>query len=415
MPATIELLTRRNGRTFARMPSAPRRPLDGVVVVSLEQAVAAPFASRQLADLGARVIKVERPGAGDFARAYDASVHGSSSYFVWLNRSKESLTLDFKQADGMAILEELLGGADVFLHNLGPGSVGRLGLDAATMSVKYPRLVQAVITGYGVDGTWADRKAYDLLVQSEVGLVSLTGSHDEVARVGISVADIAAGMYAYSGILTALLQRATTGVATSVEVSLFDALAEWMGNPLYYAMHTGLAPRRAGASHLTIAPYGPFTSGDGDIIVLSVQNAREWDAFCVEVMDRPDLAHHPSYTTNDQRVAHRAQLDAEISRRFASFTTDQLRALLDGAGIANARVSQITDLANHPALAGRDRWAEVAVPGGSMQALKPPAVLHGSAPVMGPVPAVGEHTDAILSALGRTPQQVAALRSAGVV
>jgi formyl-CoA transferase len=397
------------------MATAFRRPLDGVVVVSLEQAVAAPFASRQLADLGARVIKVERPGAGDFARAYDASVHGSSSYFVWLNRSKESLTLDVKQTDGMAILKELLGGADVFLHNLGPGAVGRLGLDAPSLSARYPRLVHATITGYGAEGAWGDRKAYDLLVQSEVGLVSLTGSQEEVARVGISVADIAAGMYAYSGILTALLQRATTGVVTSVEVSLFDALAEWMGNPLYYAMHTGSAPSRAGASHLTIAPYGPFTSGQGDVVVLSVQNAREWDAFCAEVMDNPDLARHPMYATNDQRVAHREELNAEIGRRFATFTTVELVALLDQAGVANARVNSITEVATHPALGGRDRWVEVAVPGGLMQALKPPVVLQGSSPVMGPVPAVGQHTNAILSALGRTPEQVADLRSAGVV
>lgn len=391
------------------------RPLDGVTVVSIEQAVAAPFASRQLADLGARVIKVERPGAGDFARAYDETVYGLSSYFVWLNRSKESLTLDFKQPEGREILHELLAGADVFLHNLGPGAVERLGLDAPSLASAYPRLVHATISGYGTSGPWADRKAYDLLVQSEVGLLSITGSQEEVARVGISVADIAAGMYAYSGILTALLQRATGGHAPSVEVSLFDALAEWMGSPMYYTMYGGNAPKRAGAQHLSIAPYGPFRSGDGDLVMLSVQHSREWEAFCSHVLQMPALATEEAFATNAARCTHRAELDAVINDRFSALTTDEVVRLLDDAGIANAQVSPIDRLVHHPALTDRDRWADIDAPGGPVRALKPPTVLGLVEPAMGPVPDVGQDTDAILTSLGRTPDQISGLRAAGII
>lgn len=390
-------------------------PLAGVTVVSMEQAVAAPFATRQLADLGARVIKIERPGVGDFARAYDDTVHGESSYFVWLNRSKESLTLDVKSPDGLAIVHELLAGADVFLNNLGPGAVGRMGLDSATLAESYPRLIHATISGYGTTGAWAHRKAYDLLVQSEAGLLSVTGEPDSVARVGISVADIAAGMYAYSGILTALLHRATTGTATSVEVSLFEALAEWMGNPAYYTMYGGTPPPRVGAQHASIAPYGPFTSAEDDIIMLSVQNPREWQAFCEVVMADPSLASHEAFASNSARCAHRAELNETIGKRFAELGTIQAIALLDTAKIANARVNTMAEFVDHPALSSRDRWVTVDSPGGEIRALKPPASLGGVEPHMGAVPALGADTDTILAALGHSAESIAALRSDGAI
>lgn len=391
------------------------RPLDGVTVVSLEQAVAAPFASRQLADLGARVIKLERPGAGDFARGYDETVHGESSYFVWLNRSKESLTLDVKSPAGQQILHELLASADVFLHNLGPGAVDRLGLDAATLAASYPRLVHCTISGYGTSGQWAHRKAYDLLVQSECGLVSITGAPDGVARTGISVADIAAGMYAYSGILTALLHRATTGQAVPLEVSLFEALAEWMGSPAYYTMYGGASPERVGAEHATIAPYGPYRSAAGDIIMLSVQSHREWVAFCRTVMDDPALVSAPAFGTNSARCAHREELNDVIGRRFATLGTEEAIDLLDRAAIANARVNTMAEFVNHPALASRERWTTVGSPGGEIRALKPPATLIGIEPRMDPVPAVGEHTESILTSLGYSEAAIAELRAVGVL
>ena len=390
-------------------------PLEGVTVVSMEQAVAAPFASRQLADLGARVVKIERPGAGDFARAYDTSVHGESSYFVWLNRSKESLTLDVKSPDGLAIVHELLASADVFLTNLGPGAVERLGLGAAMLAHTYPQLIHATISGYGTTGDWAHRKAYDLLVQAEAGLVSITGEADSVARVGISVADIAAGMYAYSGILTALLHRANTGTAAPVEVSLFDALAEWMGNPAYYTMYGGTSPQRVGAQHASIAPYGPFTSADDDIIMLSVQNPREWQAFCETVMADPSLTTYEPFATNSSRCTHRDDLNATIGKRFAALGTTEALALLDEARIANARVNTMAGFVEHPALSSRDRWVTVESPGGDIRALKPPATIGGLEPRMDPVPALGAQTDAILRSLGRSSHDIDSLRSAGTI
>lgn len=396
-------------------PESHPLPLAGVTVVSMEQAVAAPFATRQLADLGARVIKIERPGVGDFARAYDHTVFGESSYFVWLNRSKESLSLDVKSPEGLAIVHELLAGADVFVNNLGPGAIARMGLDAPTLAETYPRLIHTTISGYGTTGDWADRKAYDLLVQSEAGLVSLTGEPDSVARVGISVADIAAGMYAYSGVLTALLHRAATGTVAPVEVSLFEALGEWMGNPAYYAMYGGSAPPRVGAQHASIAPYGPFTSGEDDIIMLSVQNPREWQAFCEVVMDDADLTSAESFATNSARCAHRAQLNARIGRRFAELGTAEAVALLDRAKIANARVNTMDEFVRHPALSSRDRWVTVDSPGGPIQALKPPASLGGIEPRMDAVPALGAHTDSILTSLGRSAEDIAALRTSGIL
>jgi formyl-CoA transferase len=394
------------------MASTP--PLQGITLVSLEQAVAAPFATRQLADLGARVIKIERPGGGDFARGYDEAVHGNSSYFVWLNRSKESLTLDVKSADGRAILGELLERADVLVQNLGPGAAGRLGIDSRTLARTHPRVIPCTISGWGTDGPWADRKAYDLLVQCETGLVSLTGTPGQMAKAGISVADIAAGMYAYSGVLAALLRRATTGEVAAVEVSLFEALAEWMGAPAYYTLYSGHQPARAGAEHATIAPYGPYDTADGPVL-LAVQNDREWRSLCAIVLGDPAIAGDPRFVTNSARVAHRADLNALIGARLAELETDGVTALLDRAGIASARINQVQDFLGHPVLSGRDRWRTVAVPGGKMTVLRPPVDLAGIEPVMGPVPAAGEHTEAILRELGRTNDTIAGLRRRGLI
>jgi formyl-CoA transferase len=390
-------------------------PLSGVTVVSVEQAVAAPYATRQLADLGARVIKVERPGDGDFARRYDTTVHGLSSYFVWLNRSKESLTLDLKQPRGRAVLEELLGRADVFVQNLTLGAAARLGLDGPALRERHPALIPCTISGYGTTGPWAERKAYDLLVQCQTGLVSLTGTGEQTARAGISVADIAAGMYAYSGILTALYVRATTGEARAVEVSLFEALAEWMGQPAYYTRHGGTQPPRIGTQHATIAPYGAFTAADGRQVLLSIQNEWEWVALCERFLLRPELAADPRFATAGDRVAHRAELNAIVAERFLRSGSAEAMKELTEAGIANAGVNDVQEFLDHPVLAARGRWAEVAVPGAVVGALRPPADLEGVDARMDPVPAVGEHTDRILAELGCSAAEIASLRAGHVI
>jgi formyl-CoA transferase len=390
-------------------------PLDGITVVGLEQAVAAPFATRQLADLGARVIKVERPGDGDFARGYDRSVHGQSSYFVWLNRSKESITLDVKNPSGREVLDRLLGRADVFVQNLAPGATRRLGLGAEELARRNPRLIVCDVSGYGNDGPWADRKAYDLLVQCESGLVSLTGTPADPAKVGISVADISAGMYAFSGILTALYRRATTGVTAPVEVSLLESLAEWMGSPAYYTEHSGVQPPRVGARHATIAPYGPFTAGDGATVLLAVQNEREWASLCDVFLGRPPTAGDPRFADNTARVAHYDELNRLISDRFSELTGAAATELLERAGVANARINDVAAFLEHPVLAGRDRWREVGTPGGPIRALVPPAALGGVTPRMDPVPAVGEHTGTILGELGYEPDEIEALRADGTI
>ena len=369
------------------------RPLDGITVVSVEQAVAAPFATRQLADLGARVIKVERPGEGDFARSYDRTVRGQSSYFVWLNRSKESLALDLKAPGDLEILHALLARADVFVQNLGPGAADRLGLGAAALSARHARLVVCSISGYGPE---SHRKAYDLLVQAETGLLALTGTPEQMARVGISVADIAAGVYAYSGILAALYTRATTGRAPAVSVSLFEALGEWLGAPAYYTQYGGEPPPRSDARHATIAPYGPFSFKDGTFL-LAVQNQREWVALC-SLVGEPDLAADARFATNPDRVANRTALESLLAARLA--TVDS--AALAHAGIATAPVNSVAEFLAHPLLAHRGRWAEVQTPNGPIMALRPPADLAGVSPRMDPVPAVGQHTDAILDELGIT-------------
>ncbi|MFK4021411.1 CaiB/BaiF CoA transferase family protein [Streptomyces albogriseolus] len=392
-----------------------RLPLSGVTVVTVEQAVAAPYATRQLADLGARVIKVERPGEGDFARRYDTTVHGTSSYFVWINRSKESLTLDLKDPRGRDILHELLADADVFVQNLAPGAAGRLGLGADDLARRHPRLVPCTISGWGTTGPWADRKAYDLLVQCQTGLVSLTGTPGETARTGISVADIAAGMYAYSGVLTALYTRATTGEVHPVEVSLFEALAEWMGQPAYYTRYSGAQPPRLGTQHATIAPYGTFRAADGREVLFSIQNEREWAALCREFLGRPELTDDPRFATSSDRVAHRDELNAIVADRCARDDAEELLKNLEGIGIACAGVNDVAAFLDHPVLAERGRWREIGVPGGTAEALLPPADLAGLPPRMDPVPAVGEHTETILRDLGRTPEDIEALRADAVI
>ncbi|KUN09755.1 carnitine dehydratase [Streptomyces yokosukanensis] len=391
-------------------------PLSGITVVSVEQAVAAPFATRQLADLGARVIKVERPGDGDFARRYDTTVHGESSYFVWLNRSKESVTLDLKSGPGRRILEQLLARADVFVQNLAPGAAGRMGLGADALHERFPSLIPCSISGYGTTGPWADRKAYDLLVQCQTGLVSLTGSPSEPARAGISVADIAAGMYAYSGILTALFTRATTGVARAVEVSLFEALAEWMHQPAYYTRFGGTQPPRIGTQHATIAPYGAYPCADGKDVLFSIQNEREWAALCKRFLHDPGLVDDPRFATGSARVAHRDELNAIVAERCAGSDSAEVKKALDETGIANAGVNDVEEFLDHPVLAGRGRWRDVSIPAGvEVPALIPPADLEGVTPRMDAVPAVGEHTATVLTELGYGPAEIEVLRADGVL
>jgi formyl-CoA transferase len=391
------------------------RPLEGLVVVSVEQAVAAPFATRQLADLGARVIKVERPRSGDFARAYDGTVKGQSSYFVWLNRTKESVTIDLKAAGAREILGRLLARADVFVQNVAPGAAARLGTEPADLRTRFAKLIICSVSGYGTSGPYAGRKAYDLLVQNEVGLVSLTGADEAPAKTGISVADIAAGMYAYAGILTALLARASHGRGALVEVSLFDALGEWMSAPAYYAEYGGSAPPRSGAHHASIAPYGPVTTRDGGSISIAVQNAGEWTRLCTDVLDRPGLAGDERFATNPLRVRHRAALDAEIAAATGALTATALIARLDAAQIAWARMNTMSEFAAHPQLTMRDRWRDIGSPQGAIRALLPPVRIDGLDPRMGDVPALGEHTDAVLAELGYSREAIAAWRTEGTI
>jgi len=390
-------------------------PLEGITVVSIEQAVAAPFATRQLADLGARVIKIERPDTGDFARSYDTTVEGLSSYFVWLNRSKESLTLDLKKPEARDVLAALLARADVFVENLAPGAGERLDLGSEALLHRYPRLVVCSVSGYGASGPYASKKAYDLLVQSEVGLIALTGTEEHPSKVGISVADIAAGMYAYSGILTALLTRLSSGRGSVVRVSLFDALAEWMSAPAYYAAYGGTPPRRSGAHHASIAPYGPYETRAGGTVYLAIQNAREWARFCGEVLGRRELEHDGRFRTNSDRVQNRHALDEAIAAVFGELSAAEVVTRLEAAGIANARLGSIGDVAEHPQLRARDRWREIDSPAGPLRALLPPVQMTGVEPAMGPVPALGQHTDAILAELGFDADVIAGWRREGMI
>ena len=378
-------------------------PLDGVLVVSLEQAVAAPFATRQLADLGARVVKVERAGAGDFARGYDRAVHGQSSYFVWLNRGKQSLELDVKSDHGQQVLRALLERADVFVQNLAPGAADRLGLAAADLRALHPRLICCAISGYGPDGPYAGKKAYDLLVQCEAGLLSVTGTPETPAKAGISVADIAAGMYAYSGVLAALYERERTGAGSSFQVAMLDALGEWMSQPYLFSEYGGAPPPRTGARHASISPYGPYAVSDGQVF-LGLQNEREWAVLCRDILRQPEIASDPRFATNPDRVAHDDQLTPIIESVLRQLTAADAEARLDAAGIANARLRTPAEFAAHPQLAARDRWREVDTPGGPVRALLPPVTVAGREAAMGTVPEVGEHTAAILAELGLEPE-----------
>ena len=390
-------------------------PLNGLTVVSVEQAIAAPFASRQLADLGARVIKVERPGTGDFARHYDTTVKGLASHFVWTNRSKESLTLDLKTEEGAEVLRRLLARADVHIHNLAPGAMSRLGFAPDVLREAHPRLVICEISGYGATGPSRDRKAYDLLVQSETGLVSITGTPDTPSKVGISIADIAAGMYAFSSILAALLRRATTGAGAVLDISMFDALAEWMGYAAYYTGYGGRALPRTGARHAAIAPYGPYRAGDGRLVYLGLQNEREWTRFCAEVLGQPDLALDSRFSSNAGRVEHHDALEVIITDAFSGLSADAVLARLDTAQIANARMNSVSEFLDHPQLSARDRWRVVDSPVGPLRALVPPFGFGDVEPRMGPVPGLGEHTDAILGELGFDAATIAAWRRDGIV
>ena len=395
------------------------RPLDGITVVSLEHAIAAPFCTRQLADLGARVIKVERPGTGDFARAYDTRVHGLASHFVWTNRSKESLTLDVKHDEAQKILHQLLAQADVLVQNLAPGAAARLGLSYEALCEQYPRLIVCDISGYGDDpqqpGPYRDKKAYDLLIQSEAGFLSVTGTPEAPSKAGCSIADIAAGMYAYSGILSALLQRGKTGRGSRIDVSMLESMTEWMGYPMYYAFEGAAPPPRAGAAHATIYPYGPFEAGDGRSVMLGLQNEREWASFCTTVLQQPALATDERFKANALRVANRDELRALILQAFRDLSAEQVIERLEQAQIANANVNGMPDVWEHPQLKARERWTAVDTSAGPIPALLPPASNTDFSPRMDRVPALGEHSSAILSQLGYAPDAIEQLQQSGII
>ncbi len=390
-------------------------PLDGVTVVSIEQAVAAPFATRQLADLGARVIKIERPDGGDFARSYDTVTKGLSSHFVWLNRSKQSLTLDLKQPAAVEVLHRLLDRADVFVQNLAPGAAERLGAGSSALRARYPKLVICNISGFGSSGPFALKKAYDLLVQGEVGLMSIIGPEDTPSRAGLSLADIAAGMYAYSGILTALLARVASRNGTVLDVSLFDSLAEWMGFPMYHTLYSGKSLPRSGPNHASIAPYGPFAAADGRQVILAVQNAREWTRFCDQVLERADVIADERFATNEQRFKNRSALHALINEAFARLSLEEITRRLEAPDIAHARLNSVPEFLEHPQLGERGRWTQIDSEAGTLRALRTAVEMEGIDPVMGPVPALGEHTEAILKELDINPDTLAAWRRAGTI
>lgn len=390
-------------------------PLAGITVVALEQVIAGPFCTRQLADLGARVIKIERPGGGDAARSYDTSVNGISSHFVWVNRSKESLTLDVKQTEAKAVLAKLIERADIFVQNLAPGAAERLGLGAAELRALHPRLIWCGISGYGPAGPYAAKKAYDLLVQCETGLLSVTGTAESPSKAGIPVADIAAGMYALSSILAALLRRGRDGIGATLDVTMFESLGEWMGFPAYFSAYGGSPPPRAGAFHATIAPYGPFRAGDGHSVFLGVQNDREFARFCEIVLGSAAIAADGRYATGPARQANRAALQAEIERVFAGLAAAQVIERLERAEIANAQLNTMQEFWDHPQSLARARWREVATSAGTIRSLKPPFNLDRFEPRMDPVPRLGEHTHAILGELGYGPEKIASLAAAGTI
>ena len=391
------------------------RPLDGITVVSLEHAIAAPFCTRQLADLGARVIKVERPGSGDFARGYDTQVDGLCSHFVWVNRSKESLTLDLKQPSAIAALKTLLKTADVLVQNLAPGAAARMGLTAEILQKDNPKLILCDISGYGSDGPYRDKKAYDLLIQSEAGFLSITGTPENPSKAGNSIADIAAGMYAYTNILAALLQRGKTGKGSVIDISMLESLTEWMSFPLYYAYKGAEPPPRNGASHATIYPYGPFKAGDGKTVMLGLQNEREWVQFCETVLENPALAQDERFDRNFKRNEKRAELLDIIDTCFSGLTSEQLIARLEKAQIANAHLNDMEGLWKHEQLKARNRWTQVDTPNGAIAALLPPGLNSSYDYRMDPIPAIGDHTDSILKELGLGESDIASMKASGAI
>jgi itaconate CoA-transferase len=385
------------------------RPLDGITVVALEQVIAGPFATRQLAELGARVIKVERPDGGDAARSYDKTVKGLSSHFVWVNRSKESLCLDLKRPEAQHALHKLVEKSDVFLQNLAPGAVERLGLGAAQLREKYPKLIWCGISGYGPAGPYASKKAYDLLVQCEAGLLSVTGTPESPSKAGIPVADIAAGMYAFSSILAALIRRGRTGEGATLDITMFEALGEWMGFPAYFSAYGGKAPPRSGAYHATIVPYGPFRAGDGGTVFLSIQNEREFERFCALVLQKPEVRKDARFSSGPARLQNREAMHAEVDAVFSTLNTAEVVERLEKADIANARLNDMAEFWKHPQLAARGRWAKVGSPAGELDALKPPFNMDGMDPRMDAVPALGEHTRAVLAELGYDDAEIGRL------
>ncbi|VVN94756.1 CaiB/BaiF CoA transferase family protein [Pseudomonas fluorescens] len=393
------------------------RPLDGLTVVSLEHAIAAPFCTRQLADLGARVIKVERPDVGDFARGYDQRVNGLASHFVWTNRSKESLTLDLKQDTAIEVLDSLLATADVFVQNLAPGAAARMGLSFEVLHQRFPQLIVCDISGYGVGGPYEKKKAYDLLIQSEGGFLSVTGGsgEEEMAKAGCSIADIAAGMYAYTGILSALLLRGRTGEGSHIDVSMLESLVEWMNYPMYYAYDGAPPPPRAGAAHATIYPYGPFPIGDGTTVMLGLQNEREWQLFCDKVLLAPELARDERFCANFKRVENRHALRELIVESFSTLDFDAVIDRLDHAQIANARVNDMQGVWDHPQLQARERWREVQTSAGSIPSLLPPGTNSAFQPRMDAVPDLGQHTEQVLRDLGLGTGRIEQMRAAGAI
>jgi itaconate CoA-transferase len=391
------------------------RPLNGIRVIALEQAVAGPFCTRQLADLGARVIKIERPGSGDFARAYDARVRGLASYFVWLNRSKESFTLDVKNAAAQTILAQLIDRADVLVQNLAPGAAARLGLSYEVLREAHPRLIVCDISGYGSDGPYRNKKAYDLMIQCESGFLSITGTPDAPVKAGCSIADISAGMYAYSNILAALIQRSRTGRGCRIDLSMLEGMVEWMSHAMYYAFEGAQPPERAGAAHATIYPYGPFPTGDGKTVMLGLQNEREWLGFCQHVLIRPELASDERFATNSKRSAERRALHSIIVDTFAALNAEQVIARLEVAQIANARMNDMHNVWDHVQLRARGRWSQVGTPAGVIPALLPPGTPDCFSSRMDSVPALGQHTDSILAELGWRPADVERLRTGGAI